>query len=327
MTFIPVADNRIFRDGFRTRCVLILLLLIPLSLAAQIRHFTLNGSLGVESGETFSYKLVCTDSGGTISGYGITYLREANDTKATVKGTIDRKQKTLSFTETEIAYNHGFKSNAVICLLRATLKYIPEGGRLILSGPVISADAGNGACSRGSIRFEDEAALRELFREEHTDTVKRPAARTVVIRAPQPRTETATAQHTDSAPVTEEITAGREKVYEWHTDTVILELWDGGRIDGDIITIRYNGHPILSRYTLAKEKKRILLPLSSTGTDSITIIADNMGNEPPNTANLLLRDGDREHTVVAYNDVGKEAVIRIRKAPLRDAGKSGEISR
>jgi hypothetical protein len=299
-----------------------LLLLMPAFMTAQTKQFTLNGSLGVESGETFSYRLVFTDSAGVIKGYAVTYQREENDTKATITGVLDKKKKTLSFTETEILYNRGFKSNAIICLIKATLKYIPEGGNFILSGPATSTDVGNGTCSRGSIRFEKEAELRELFREERVDTVRAPAARTVVVRSPQPPRPSAAVPVAPTAPEPEQVTAGKDKIYDWYSDTVALEIWDGGRIDGDIVTVLYNGHPVLTRYTLAKEKKRILLPLTGKAVDTVTIRAENTGNEPPNTAHLLLRDGETEHSVVAYNDPGREAVIRIRKVKTRDSGKA-----
>jgi hypothetical protein len=46
----------------------------------------------------------------------------------------------------------------------------------------------------------------------------------------------------------------------------------------------------------------------------ITIYAEEEGNEPPTTANMLLTDGSKQYPVIAYNNRGRQAVIRIRKA-------------
>ncbi len=298
---------------YRITCAL---LLFPLFCAAQRPSFTLNGSLGVESGETFTYQLVFTDSAGFISGYAVTYLQKEYDTRAAITGTIDRKNKTLSVTETEIVYNHGFRSHAIICLIKSTLTYRKEGSSFVLAGPVTSKDIGNASCSRGSVRFEDAGVLEALFHEAPSAPQPlQPATppRVVVIDKTKPaQTQPATAA-TPVSPQPAQITEGREKIYDWQTDTIVFEIWDGGRIDGDVVTVRYNDAIILSKHQLTKEKKRIILPLTGKETDMITVIAGYEGNEPPNTANIALHDGNVIHEIVAHNSFGKQAHIRIRK--------------
>src|SRR5690606_7133967 len=217
---------------YRITCAL---LLLPFFCNAQIPSFTLNGSLGVESGETFSYKLVFTDSAGYISGYAITYLQKENDTRAAITGVIDRKNKTLSFTETEIVYNHGFRSNAIICLIRSTLSYRKEGSSFVLAGPVTSKDIGNASCSRGSVRFEEADVLEALFREAPAAAAPPPQPATPPRVVVIDKTKPAPARPaTPTPPQPSQITEGREKVYDWQTDTIVFEIRDGGRIDGDV---------------------------------------------------------------------------------------------
>lgn len=298
---------------YRITCALIL---FPLLCAAQRPAFRLNGSLGVESGETFTYQLVFTDSAGYISGYAVTYLQKENDTRAAITGAIDRKKKTLSFTETEIVYNNGFRSHAIICLIRSALTYRKEGSSFVLAGPVSSRDIGNASCSQGSVRFEDADVLEALFREEPSAPQPlQPATppRVVVIDQTKPAQTQPAAAATPVSPQPVQITEGREKIYDWQSDTIVFEIWDGGRIDGDVVSVRYNNATILDKYTLTKEKKRIILPLTGKGTDVITVVAGYEGNEPPNTADIIIRDGDRIYEIVAHNRITKEAHIRIRK--------------
>lgn len=291
--------------------------------AAQVKNYTLKGYMGVQGGESFSYKLVFSDSAGNIKGYSLTYLTETKDAKAWITGRIDRKNKTLSFRETSIVYNNGFESNAIMCLVDAQLSYVPSNKGYVLEGPLTSKDLSNADCSKGSINFVNDDVLKELFSAtpaaEAAPVVKQPVAQ----KAPEKKRsviivyDTARRKPEVMAPVPDKITSNVEKTYDWNTDTVVIDVWDGSNIDGDVISILYNNSRVLPYYRLKEEKKQLRIPLSGANPDVIIIIAEEEGNEPPNTANLLLTDGTRQYPVIAYNTRGKQSVIRIRKAPKK----------
>lgn len=277
--------------------------------------------MGVQGGESFSYKLVFSDSMGNIKGYSLTYLTESKDTKAWITGRIDRKNKTFSFRETSIVYNNGFESNAIMCLVDAQLQYVPSNKGYVLEGPLTSKDLANADCAHGSINFVNDDVLKELFSETPATT----AAATPVAKPETPVQATPAKkmiivydtarkqQQAVTTPQPDKITANVEKIYDWSSDTVVIDVWDGGNIDGDVISIACNDNRVLSHYRLKEDRKQLRIPLGD-GTTVITVYAEEEGNEPPNTANLLLTDGSKQHPVIAYNTKGKQAVIRIRKA-------------
>ena len=117
------------------------------------------------------------------------------------------------------------------------------------------------------------------------------------------------------------ITAGTDVAFDWESDTLYLEVWDGGRVDNDQINIVYNNQLVLSRYLLKAEKKLIAIPVAA-GETQLRILAVQEGSEPPNTANLLLRDGAKIYPLVAHNTVGKVATIKIRKKAAAPGGGS-----
>ena len=282
------------------------------------RKFTLNGYLAVRGGESYHYRLVFTDTGDILKGYSLTYDDENKDTKALIEGRIDRKAKMLSFRETEITYNHGFESHVTICLIDATLKY--DAANKALAGKLSSKDIGNADCGGGSINFINEQELKQLFSEEQPkkDTVAKTLPTAVVAVPKKKMTIIYDTVHTVKsvavAPLPDKITTGIEKSYEWTSDTLKLDVWDGGKIDGDVISILMDDKPLLKGYTLTQGKKRIEIPLPGHGTKyAIIIIAQNEGNEAPNTADILLIDGEKSYHVVAYNEIGKTAVIRLHK--------------
>ena len=112
---------------------------------------------------------------------------------------------------------------------------------------------------------------------------------------------------------TDKITAGIEKMYNWHSDTVIIELWDGGNIDGDRVSLLFNGMQYLNNYFLVKEKRQLIIPLSVDQYNIITIIAENEGDDPPTTASLYLKDGLIKYSLLAYNAKGQQAVIKLKR--------------
>ena len=109
-----------------------------------------------------------------------------------------------------------------------------------------------------------------------------------------------------------EITTGLKKQFDWKTDSCIVEVYDGGVVDGDIITVAFNNVEVLTRYTLVKKKYRFRLNLTEK-VSKIEIFAENEGKSPPNTANILLTDGNRHYRIKAYNEIGESAEILLKR--------------
>jgi hypothetical protein len=296
-------------------------MVVSIQTAAQPKEKTLKGYLGVEGGESFVYQLIFTDSLGYIKGHSYTWLYEKSEVQAAITGYIDKKNKTFSFKENIILYNRGFQSNTTICLINALLRYKQEDGNLVFTGPITSSDITNVSCGRGTITFQDNEVLRSLFNNTPDEAVPPPkqtlpktqkAMRIVYDTVSTPKK--ATSQTSPNEPATARITEGMEKAYEWTTDTIIVDLWDGGRIDGDIVTVLYNNVPALDKYTVVKEPKRLKFLLTGKSLEVITIVAEHEGNEALNTANVLLTDGKIQYPVEVYNTIGKKAMIKIRRA-------------
>jgi hypothetical protein len=252
------------------------------------------------------------DSGNYVVGYSYTYA-PPQETKAVIKGKLDRRMHTLSFKEYEIVYSHGYRTRAFMCLVNARLEAVQGGPKgKFLAGSITSIEADNTACTPGNIVFDKETEIDPLFKStEQFDTVITMKKR--VRDAVPPPPVNAPAPIAAAPATTDKITAGVEKSYDWYSDTVIIEAWDGGNIDGDRITIDYNGKPLITNYYLIKDKRTLRVAVSANQTDVLTITADNEGSDPPNTASLMLTDGDHKYSVVAYNTKGGKAIVKIKK--------------
>ncbi len=276
---------------------------------AQTNNFTLTGKLVLHTNEVFPYKLVLKETNGILSGYSITY-DAPNDTKTSITGTLDRRTKKITFKESQIIYSHMVHTTAYMCLLSAELGYGFKNGERVLTGDITSTEADNTACTGGVLIFSKKDEIQNLFDyHDDFDTVISMKKRQI---APVAETEQ------DLAPVKkviveEQITEGIEKTFDWYTDSVVISAWDGGNIDGDRITLLYNKIPLLTNYYLVKEKKELHMRPTCNAEDTVTIIALNVGSDPPNTANLLFTDGQKQYSVLAYNTKGRRAVIKLRR--------------
>jgi len=277
------------------------------STMAQTKPTTLTGTLVMKTGETLPYKVVLTDSGDVVKGYSLTY-KEPDETKTLIRGTLDRHMRTLVFKEKEIVYSHNVSTKAFMCLVNASLEYVRVTEGYVLKGPVTSREADNTACTPGEIIFSNQEEIQNLFAyHEHFDTVI-----SMKKRVKEPLTEQ-TLKAIQEPLVTDKVTSGVEKSYEWHSDTVVIDIWDGGNVDGDRITLNFNGKQFLTNYYLAKEKRQLRIPIIGHDISSITILAENEGSEPPNTASIMLTDGAIRYSILAYNKKGDAALIRIKK--------------
>jgi hypothetical protein len=304
------------------------------ALVAQSQPITLKltGSIIIKGGKSIPYRLELTDSAGYVKGYSITYS-EPDEAKAVVEGRMDRDKKKLIFREQSLIYSKGFHPEA-LCMIKATLEY--NSSNKVLKGAITSTDIDNTKCAGGTVLFNNETEIRQFFspprpevppgaaKEDRPEPVKEtppPVADkydmvitmkkkvrkdTVVTTAPREAAKQETL-------VTDKITAGTDKAYIWYSDTVVVDIWDGGNIDGDRVSIQFNGRTVLGNHYLSRERRQLRLRLSD-GENTLAIIADNEGSDPPNTATLLLTDRSKQYSIVAYNPKGGISVIKIRKA-------------
>lgn len=102
------------------------------------------------------------------------------------------------------------------------------------------------------------------------------------------------------------------KTIEITSDQFSVELYDNGTVDGDSISLFYNGKVLLAHQRLSE--KPISLGLDATTDKTInelTMYAENLGTYPPNTALMVVKDGDKRYEVRISSDLKKSGTIRF----------------
>ncbi len=94
------------------------------------------------------------------------------------------------------------------------------------------------------------------------------------------------------------------------SETITISLYDHGRADGDIVSIYLNGEQIVASHILTYKKKSFEVKLNLNKTNDLFLYAHNLGNFPPNTVSIEIKDGSSAENIVLNSDLSScEAVL------------------
>ncbi len=106
------------------------------------------------------------------------------------------------------------------------------------------------------------------------------------------------------------------KTIEIDNKTFTVDLYDNGEIDGDSISLFFNGKLILSHKRLSDKALSLKLNVDeSRDLNELVMYAENLGTIPPNTALMVVHDGDNRYEVRISSDLQKSGVIRFIHKP------------
>ena len=101
-----------------------------------------------------------------------------------------------------------------------------------------------------------------------------------------------------------------EKTITIEQPTFKLDFYDNGEIDGDSISVFYNGKVVLSHKRLSDKPISLTLSLDKNAKENIvTMYAENLGTIPPNTALMIVTDGNKRYEVRIESDLGKSGSV------------------
>ena len=101
--------------------------------------------------------------------------------------------------------------------------------------------------------------------------------------------------------------------------TFTVDFYDNGEIDGDSISVFYNGKLVLSHKMLSYKPITLTLTIDpDLAVNELVMYADNLGEIPPNTALMIVHDGDNRYEQRIESDLGRNGTIRFSYKPAKD---------
>jgi hypothetical protein len=106
------------------------------------------------------------------------------------------------------------------------------------------------------------------------------------------------------------------KTIEIENETFKVDLYDNGDIDGDTISLFFNGRLLLSNKRLSDKALSLTLNTEDNqNVNELVMYAENLGSIPPNTALMIVTDGNNRYEVRLTSDLEKSGVIRFVHKP------------
>jgi len=108
----------------------------------------------------------------------------------------------------------------------------------------------------------------------------------------------------------------RPIVIEVSENLIRIEIKDYLKEDGDIISVYHNRRPFIRNQPIVNRPSSHTLRLNrNQELHEIILYAENLGRIPPNTSNLKIYDGIKEHQVLIQSSKEVSAVVYLRYVP------------
>ena len=103
------------------------------------------------------------------------------------------------------------------------------------------------------------------------------------------------------------------KQIEVSSDSVRLSFYDNAEVDGDSISVFLNGKLVIAHQELTERAFNVYVQLDTNlETNEISMFAENLGKYPPNTALMVISDGDKRYETFLSSDFKGNATIRLK---------------
>lgn len=98
------------------------------------------------------------------------------------------------------------------------------------------------------------------------------------------------------------------------SDSLRISFYDNGDIDGDSISVFMNGQPVLAKKELDVKGLNMYIKLDNTkAVNELSMFAENLGKYPPNTALMVVYDGEKRHEIYLSSSLSQNASVRLRR--------------
>ncbi len=100
---------------------------------------------------------------------------------------------------------------------------------------------------------------------------------------------------------------------------ISLELYDNGQIDNDIVSIYHNGVPVIQNERLSTIPIKLNIKITaSEPVQEFIIVAESLGEIPPNSSLLKIKAGNKTYQVFLTSDLQKNAKIVFEYKPQNE---------
>lgn len=277
-------------------------------------------------------ELVLKQKGDEVEGVFGYYFKDSYQSFF-VRGTYNRTTREVHIKNLPIPYYKGSAINGIECPMNfiGTLMVTQVGSSL--KGNFYSDDKYKYTCPQLRVSFAVDVSERNqdsvLQNSIVGKKVWKPQQEDFIVTSPvndKPKTISAdvvndnksvTIKESEEKKLVEKFnqrTNTYNKDIEVEGDSVRISFYDNGDIDGDIISVFLNKAPVLAQQEISARALNVYLALDSTKEyNEVSMMAENLGKIPPNTALMLITDGVHRYEIYMSSSLTQNASIRLKR--------------
>jgi hypothetical protein len=304
-------------------------------------------------GEKCDYVLELEAKGDKLTGFSYTYFNDGGKRYYTIcrlEGFIKKGSKYVELREVERTKTN-VPADIRNCFQIHKLSYFKKGNEETLEGNWIPAPNQGGDCGKGITNLGKRILQvnKPLFNNAISRTDKPKTPVTKISPKPKPTTPPIVKTTTPAKPrpvistpkelptiAKKEVVSSKPIVpktdipfknfekrdnsvvqtIEVENETFKVDFYDNGDIDGDTISVFYNGKLIEAHKRLTDKALSLTLLIDpNVSINELIMYAENLGSIPPNTAVMIVTDGGKRYEVRIASDLKKSGVIRFVHKP------------
>lgn len=109
------------------------------------------------------------------------------------------------------------------------------------------------------------------------------------------------------------------KIIPLKSETFTVDFYDNGEIDGDTISVFFNNKLVLSHKMLTDKPLTLTLTFDpDKPINELVMYAESLGTIPPNTALMIVHDGENRYEARIESDLGRNGTIRFTHKAKQD---------
>ncbi len=288
-------------------------------------------------GEKCDYVLELEVNGEKIIGFSYTYFNDGVKRYYTIcrlEGFIKKVSKYVEVREVERTKTN-VPADVRNCFQVHKLSYFKKRKEETLEGSWIPAPNQEGDCGKGITNLSKR--IIQVKKPDFNNTIARTGKPKPVVTKITPKPTPIISKPKEQPPVVKEDVIPNNpmvpkndlalKNFDKRDNTVIqtievenetfkVDFYDNGDIDGDTISVFYNGKLIEAHKRLTDKALSLTLLIDpNVIINELIMYAENLGSIPPNTAVMIVTDGGKRYEVRIASDLKKSGVIRFVHKP------------
>ncbi len=309
-------------------------------------------SNGFNTGDKCDYVIELEVKGNKVTGASYTYFTENGIRFYTIcklEGFVDLKKKYLEIKEIERTKTN-IPSNIRNCFQVHKLTYFKKGDTETIEGNWVPAPNQEGTCGYGSTVLTRRSLLnnypgayakankineiknqspvktnnnnsKDISKSKIINTEKNKSV--AILPSQKSNSDLKSDNDSDNSSEKKPIELVKNeklekrkntllKTIEVESNTIKVDLYDNGDVDGDSISLFYNGKLLLSNKRLTEKPISLQLKVEdNVSLNELVMYAENLGTFPPNTALMVVTDGPNRYEIRITSDLEKSGVIHF----------------